>query len=177
MNRLLSNENLKDIFLVNATATVLPFADHSMDRIVALESHQHFKPLDQFINECKRVLKYNGVLVIATPVKTTTANGLMGLIKFGILFLMLRSENFVLMNIESSIKKGGFRINEILPIGSHIYEPLADHYLQNRYLLRENLLNRYPRFIEYILYKSLLKTKDAYKKGIIDYALIKCSPV
>jgi cyclopropane fatty-acyl-phospholipid synthase-like methyltransferase len=37
------------ISLVNATAKILPFRDKCMDRIIALESAQHFKPLVQFI--------------------------------------------------------------------------------------------------------------------------------
>ena len=43
--------------LVNATATTLPFADGCVDRIVALESAQHFKPLQNFFKESARILK------------------------------------------------------------------------------------------------------------------------
>ncbi|MDQ6668957.1 MAG: class I SAM-dependent methyltransferase, partial [Thermoproteota archaeon] len=53
------------ISLVNATAKILPFRDKCMDRIIALESAQHFKPLVQFIQESRRILEYGGLLVIA----------------------------------------------------------------------------------------------------------------
>ena len=49
-----------DISFVNATSTVLPISDNSVDRIIALESAQHFRPLTQFVRESKRVLKNNG---------------------------------------------------------------------------------------------------------------------
>jgi len=39
-----------------------------MDRIIALESAQHFKPLLQFIQESRRILEHDGLLVIALPV-------------------------------------------------------------------------------------------------------------
>ena len=41
-------ENTGDLFFVNATSSALPFADNSVDRIIALESAQHFKPLSDF---------------------------------------------------------------------------------------------------------------------------------
>jgi hypothetical protein len=39
------------ISLVNATATTLPFADECVDRVVALESAQHFKPLQSIFSK------------------------------------------------------------------------------------------------------------------------------
>ncbi|GBL42160.1 hypothetical protein EMGBD3_15280, partial [Nitrosarchaeum sp.] len=37
-------------------STKLPFSDNSVDRVLALESSQHFKPLKDFISESKRIL-------------------------------------------------------------------------------------------------------------------------
>ena len=45
----------------------LPFNDNSVDRVLALESAQHFKPLSDFIVESRRVLIKSGFLVIAIP--------------------------------------------------------------------------------------------------------------
>jgi ubiquinone/menaquinone biosynthesis C-methylase UbiE len=61
-------EQTKSVSLVNAAATRLPFADNYVDTIVALESPQHFKPLSGFLEECRRVLKPAGLLVVAIPV-------------------------------------------------------------------------------------------------------------
>jgi SAM-dependent methyltransferase len=47
-------EDIGDLFFVNATSSALPFADNSVDRIIALASAQHFKPLSDFIMESDR---------------------------------------------------------------------------------------------------------------------------
>jgi len=39
------------IYEINSTSTMLPFSKNSVDRIIALESAQHFKPFKDFISE------------------------------------------------------------------------------------------------------------------------------
>ena len=56
------------ISLVNATATIFPFANNCVDRINALESAQHFKSLSQFFRESKRVPKPGGLIVVGIPI-------------------------------------------------------------------------------------------------------------
>jgi cyclopropane fatty-acyl-phospholipid synthase-like methyltransferase len=182
--------------LVNATAKILPFRDKCMDRIIALESAQHFKPLVQFIQESRRILEYDGLLVIAIPVmKLSKYNPLltptmMEFMKLGILSFLWASEHYELKNIESMINKVGFEIIDIHWIGSHVYEPLANYYMQNRSVIKNILLKdesssllssyflnfSYDLF-EKIVYKSALKMKVAYQEGIIDYVLIKARSV
>ena len=204
-----NNNNKGVISLVNATATTLPFADHCVDRIIALESAQHFKPLIEFIRESKRILKDNGLLIIAIPVtKTTTTadairntttttttttmtstrtsatiKSLIQLRKLGILLsLTWVSEHYELSNIKSVITNEGFEIQDIQQIGSYVYEPLASYYIQNRKMLKNVIMNQYSSSfiknilydtIENIIYKSALKMKEASKKEVIDYVLIK----
>ena len=163
-----------DISLVNATSTTLPLSDHCADRVIALESAQHFKPLTQFIQESKRILKQDGCLVIAMPVTTGIKQS--SFTKLGILSLTWSSEHYDLDSVKSVTAKEGFQIDEIQKIGSHVYEPLTNYYIKNRETLRQNILREYPSYLESILYKSLLKMKDASKNGIIDYVLLKCSP-
>ena len=163
------NNNLSH---VNSTSTTLPLANGCADRIIALESAQHFKPLTRFIKESKRVLKKDGILVMAIPV--TTVESFNSFMKLGILSLTWSSEHYGLDNIKSEIIRAGFKINEIQKIGKNVYEPLADYYIENRDALRQKILREYPSYLENILFKSLLKMKDASQKGIIDYALIKC---
>lgn len=187
-----NTNSIEIISLVNATAKILPFRDKCMDRIIALESAQHFKPLVQFIQESRRILEYRGLLVIAIPVLklssyysllTPTIQEVMNL---GILSLMWASEHYELKNIESMINKVGFEIIDIHWIGSHVYEPLANYYLQNRGMIKNimlkdgssSLLSSYFLNFSYdlfekIVYKSALKLKVAYQEGIIDYVLIK----
>ena len=160
------------ITFVNSTSTTLPLANNCADRIIALESAQHFKPLSSFIRESKRVLNKDGILVMAIPV--TTRESLASLMKLGILSFTWSSEHYGLDNVKSEIIQAGFQISDLQKIGKNVYEPLTDYYIQNRDELRHKILKEYPSYLENILYKSLLKMKDASQKGIIDYALIKC---
>lgn len=161
-----------DISFVNSTSTTLPLANNCADRVIALESAQHFKPLSGFIKESKRVLNKNGILVMAIPV--TTQESLTSFVKLGILSLTWSSEHYGLDSVKSAIAGEGFQISDLQKIGKKVYEPLTDYYIQNRDMLRLKILKEYPSYLENILYKSLLKMKDASQKGIIDYVLIKC---
>lgn len=161
---------------INATGTALPFANNSVDKIVTVEASHHFKPLELFVRECNRVLGTNGLLTIVTPVKTVATEGLTNLVKFGIVSLFMPSKNYLLSNLKSIITTNGFQIIDILYVGSQVYEPVTNYYIENRQMLRRKISLEYPAYVETLLYKSVLKTRDAYKKGIIDYVLIKCSP-
>ena len=154
---------------INATSTMLPFSKKSMERIVALESAQHFRPFENFISESSRVLKKDGILTFAIPVAKKNLN----LINLGILTLTWASEhyskNFV---IRMTSKK--FDIVEKMEVGQDVYDPLVDYYVKNRRNIQKMLLKQYPSYVENILYKSLLKMKKASREKLIDYLLIKC---
>src|SRR3990172_8709557 len=51
----IKNNDAKNFTFLNSTATMLPFASESVDRVVTLESAQHFKPLRNFISEHYRI--------------------------------------------------------------------------------------------------------------------------
>ena len=177
-----------DLCLLNGTAKILPLRNSCIDRIIALESAQHFKPLIQFIQESKRILRHdNGLLVVAMPV-ITMAKSLSSTSKIpyfnrlGILSLTWTSEHYELEYVKSLITSSGFEIINIQHIGSHVYEPLADYYAQNRTRIKDIILKeRAPTHLQNILYKviervvynSALKMKEASQKGFIDYVLIK----
>jgi SAM-dependent methyltransferase len=164
-----------DIRFVNATSASLPISNSSADRIIALESAQHFRPLNQFVRESKKALKNNGILIIAIPV-TKISSKLASFMKLGILSLTWASEHYSLDYVKAAIINEGFHIDEIQLIGSYVYVPLADYYIKNRKYLKERVLKKYPSYLENILYRSLLKMKQVSQKGIIDYVLIKCRP-
>jgi ubiquinone/menaquinone biosynthesis C-methylase UbiE len=160
----------RNIEFVNSTSTKLPFADNSVDRVLALESAQHFRPLPDFIFESKRILAKNGLLVFAIPITTTNSSiGNLGLLKF-----TWSSEHYSIDYLKNLILSSGFTICDEKLIGSNVYEPLADYYDENRSVLKKLILKQYPRYVEMILHKSLQKMKKASKEKIIDYALIKC---
>jgi len=160
----------KNIQFLNSTSTKLPFMNNSVDRVLALESAQHFKPLDDFIVESKRVLIPSGFLVMAVPIIVSDASlGKLGLLKF-----TWSSEHYSLDYLKNLIVSNGFKIIDEKLIGSNVYDPLADYYVENRKTLSNNILEHYPRYMEKILYKSLLKMKKASQEKIIDYVLLKC---
>jgi cyclopropane fatty-acyl-phospholipid synthase-like methyltransferase len=163
------------ISTVNATSISLPFRNHSADRIIALESAQHFSPLPEFIRECRRVIKPAGILVIAMPVTSSTLGRLDSFFKLGILSLTWSSEHYSLDHVRSVVSDGGFAIKDVIRIGHEVYEPLANYYMLNRPKIRERILQEYPSFLENVLCKSLAKMQRTSRKGIIDYVIIKAS--
>ncbi len=160
----------RNIEFVNSSSTKLPFSNNSVDRVLALESAQHFKPFSEFISESKRVLFDSGLLVLAIPVTISTSS----ISKLGILKFTWSSEHYSLEQIRHMITSGGFTISEEKLIGSSVYDPLADYYLQKRNQLKELILQQYSPYVETLLFKSIQKMKKASKEKIIDYILLKC---
>ena len=170
----LKNSNMSSngrIIRVNSTSRLLPFPNQSVDRVVALESAQHFKKLDEFISESKRILNSGGILVFAIPLVTEKISAIKDL---GILSLTWTSEHFTLNFLTSKIKNAGFKIEEIKMIGKNVYQPMADYYLNNRKSIQKNILTKYPGYVEKILFNSIKKMKQVSEDNVIDYALIKC---
>jgi cyclopropane fatty-acyl-phospholipid synthase-like methyltransferase len=174
------------IGLLNGTAKMLPLSDECIDRVIALESAQHFKPLLQFIEECKRILRHdNGLLIVAIPVITMAKSLLLKMREFmrlGIVSLMWASEHYELEYLKSLIARSGFEVINIQKIGPHVYEPLAEYYVQNRMIIKDIILkgrestdlqNIPYKIIEKVLYNSVLKMKETSQKRFIDYVLIK----
>ncbi len=159
--------------LVQSTATKIPLSESSIDSVIALESAQHFRPLDKFISESNRILKKNGLLVLAVPVLSRRSR--IDIFNIGILKLTWSSEQYDFETIKKAIESTGLALIEKQFIGTNVYLPLADYYIKNRQSLRSKILSKYPSYVEKILYKSILKMREASKNGIIDYVLIKCA--
>ena len=161
----------KNIEFINSTSTNLPYADNSVDRVLALESAQHFKPLTDFIIESKRILMKNGLFVLAVPVTLGSSS----LKKLGLLKFTWSSEHYDLDFLKNLLNSNGFSISSEKLIGSNVYDPLADYYAKNRSSLKKLILEQYPGYVESILFKSIKKMKKASEEKIIDYVLLKCS--
>jgi cyclopropane fatty-acyl-phospholipid synthase-like methyltransferase len=189
----LTRQNGAVLSRVNATATCLPLGDSFTDRIIALESAQHFKTFLEFIRESHRVLKNTGLIVLAIPVMTSPKsngksrvkilNSLRNLRVLGILSLTWASEHYELDQIQSVISQEHFVIKDILRIGKSVYIPLADFYVQDRKEFRGIVLGKNSSFlkkiildiIERMVYRSALKMKQLSLSGNIDYVLIKAT--
>ena len=159
-----------NLICVNASSTRLPFRNNSVDRIIALESAQHFRPFSDFIAHAGRILSDSGLLVLAVPVTM----GRQSAMKLGILKFTWSSEHYSLEQIRKDVTSGGFVVDEEEMVGRSVYDPLADYYIKNRSTLREIILQQYPSYAEAILFKSVQKMKKASEDGVIDYALLKC---
>ena len=166
----LSSVNSGQISKLNSTARMLPFADSSLDRIIALESAQHFKPIGDFISESNRVLIDDGILALAIP--TTTNNSSFS--DLGILKFTWSSEHYSEKYIVEKISQNGFEIVESNNIGKNVYSPLADYYINNRDELRRKILSRYSKYVEKILFESMKKMQSASENKLIGYLMLKC---
>ena len=155
---------------VNATARALPFAAESADRVLALESSHHFKPFKEFLFESFRVLRKDGMLVLAIPVVVRPVS----FFKLGILAMTWSSEHYGIDFVKSAIIECGFKVVLQENIGSSVYEPLADYYAKNREALKPKILAKYPSYVEKILFNSLNKMNEVSKNGTIDYLLLVC---
>jgi ubiquinone/menaquinone biosynthesis C-methylase UbiE len=182
--------------LINASAVLLPFTDGSTDRVVALESAQHFKRLICFVKESKRILKPSGLVIIAIPtIRSSYSHYTIGrricdfihqFRRLGILYFTWASEHYTLEDIASVLTSESLSIQDVQHIGHNVYEPLADYCIRNRKFLKEKVKKNITcsssipiirlalfEIVEYILYKSSLRMKNLSQKGIIDYILIK----
>ena len=160
----------KNIEFINSTSTKLSFADNSVDRVLALESSQHFKPIENFISESKRIMKKSGIFALALPVTLSHAS----IRKMGILKFTWSSEHYSAHFIKKLVVDKGFTITDEQLIGDQVYVPLADYYVKNREFLKKSIQQKYPSFVEKILFKSMLKMKKASKEKMIDYLILKC---
>jgi cyclopropane fatty-acyl-phospholipid synthase-like methyltransferase len=159
-----------NISKLNSTARMLPFSNTSLDRIIALESAQHFKPIGDFFSESNRVLKDDGILALAIP----TAIDDSGFSNLGILKFTWSSEHYSQKNIKSELSKNGFEIIESKHIGKNVYVPLAEYYINNRDELRKKILSRYSKYVEKILFESMKKMQSASENDMIEYLMLKC---
>ena len=166
----LASVNSDDISRLNSTARMLPFSDSSLDRVIALESAQHFRPIGDFFSESCRILKDDGILALAIPTAMNNAN----LSNLGILKFTWSSEHYSETQINDEISKNGFEIIESKNIGQNVYAPLANYYLENRDKLKKRILTRYSNYVEKILFESMKKMKSSSEKGLIGYQMLKC---
>ncbi len=170
----------KNLVRINSTSTMLPVKKESVDRVIAFESAHHFRPIEQFIKESQRTLKRSGFLVLAIPVITNSPSSssprLLSFplsVKLGLLAVTWASEHYNSEQVKSIVKTQGFQIEEIKYIGSNVYAPLARYYVENRKELRSKIIKEYPKALESIIYKSLLKMEKVSQKGVIEYMLLK----
>lgn len=168
----LRNSSQNSIQRINATSRFLPFSNRSVDRIIALESAQHFKPLEVFLSESKRILKHDGIFVMAIPTVLKNASSIRDL---GILSFTWSSEHYTIEGIKEKIHQAGFKILDEQNIGQNVYVSLADYYFEHREKLQTKIKTKFSSSTEKILFHSLKKMKELSENDRIGYVLLKCN--
>ena len=158
--------------LINATATSMPFADGTADRILAFESPQHFKPLESFISECMRILRPGGTLAMTLPILSPGAQP--PIVRLGLLAMTWSSEHYTERFVLSLLDAQGFQVTGRREIGPRVYKPLADYYERHRDAIRKRILARYPQYVESILNRSMRKMRHVSENGTIGYTVLSC---
>lgn len=154
----------------NAISTSLPLASGSMDRVLALESAQHFRPMAGFTAEAARVLGPEGILCLAVPV----AGPRYAKHRLGMLWLTWSSEHHTMSTVRESVSSAGLQLLSEERVGGLVYEPMAEYYLKNRVALRRRIRSGYPGYVESLLHRSILDMRRASERGVIDYVIVKC---
>ncbi len=161
----LKNGSNHVISQINSSSGDIPFSDESFDRIIALESAQHFV-LEKFFEESRRILTDDGKLILAIPVTSDPS-----LFKLGILSITWLSKKYTQSHVRDVIKNSGFALKKEESIGDLVYQPFARYYMKNRHELKEKLVITYSKGVENLVFKSMRKMKELSEKKIIDYLL------
>jgi len=151
----------RDVDLINGDAEHLPFEDKTFSAVYCCEAAFHFENKDRFLDECFRVLKNSGTLLIADIVKndqkvfSETQREILHAYKN-----MLNAPNFYTKSdyIEQ-LEKIGFKDISLTDITSHNLKYMSEGtpYLTN--LVK--ILTRLPKLKKMI--------EDRFKKHNIDF--------
>jgi len=166
-------DSTRNLNLLEASALTLPLNDNCVDRMVALECAQHFRPMREFFTDAFRIIKKGGMLGLAIPGIKEERLGWPDKRDLGLLNIMWPSERHNLLDLPALLESIGFHDIEVKFIGKNVYVPLADYYSTHREDIRASVMPRYSPFVEYMIFKSILAMKNIAENDIIDYALIK----
>jgi len=67
------NKKINGADFVLGDAQVLPFLSDSFDVVISLDTIEHLKEPEEFLLECKRVIKKEGIFICSTPNKKVTS--------------------------------------------------------------------------------------------------------
>lgn len=170
-----NHSNSSSLNLLESSALSLPMRDNCVDRIIALECAQHFRPIEKFLTNALRILKEGGVLGLAVPGIMKKRLSWSDVKELGLLNISWPSERYNLLMLPSLLESIGFHHIEVQFIGQNVYVPLADYYSAHRKDIRKSVIPRYSAFVEHVIFRSILAMKRIAQNGTIDYALIKAS--
>lgn len=117
-----------------ASATSIPLASASFDKVLSLESAFHFEPRTAFFREAYRVLRPGGVLSLTDIVPARAPRGLLErLAEIGgcALWQLPRANLVSAEQYRAQLEEAGFRDVDMKAIGEHVYAPF-DAYARER---------------------------------------------
>lgn len=98
-----------------AFGEALPFPDHTFDIIYTRQVLHHFKNLQESLNECHRVLKPGGYLLVTRDPVVNDAQQLEEFLQSHVLHQLHGGENaYTLQTYTTDIKQAGFKLKKVL---------------------------------------------------------------
>ena len=153
------------------SVTDIPLDDHSVDVAVSFETIEHIAEHDQMINELKRVVKKDGIVIISTPDKKvyTDESGVVN--KFHVKELYKDEFSDLLKKRFSHVELCGQRfltLSSILPIVSE--DPVADNLVISGQFPEAHSMYIIAICSDSEIDKSLLKKSLYFNPGMDLYA-------
>jgi ubiquinone/menaquinone biosynthesis C-methylase UbiE len=111
-----SNYNIDDITIIQATAEKIPFEDNTFDVVYSSHVLEHVASEEKSLNEMKRVLKDDGVLIIGMPTST------MALINWITSVLFTTHQKLVNFFLGGIVTTGKASFREIFIPNSHSFD-------------------------------------------------------
>lgn len=170
--KVLKNDLAQKIEYHWGDATRLPFAEHSFDFVMALESAFHFRTRELFFKEAHRVLKTGGQLIMvdlcAVKKKLTLKDKVAEI--FGRSFWQIPKENMYDANVFSQ-KLSQFKFSDVVvkSIWHEVY-PGYLNYAKNRLHDPEVIEKLNPVFRKLLL--TSLKARKKLDPDSMDYILV-----
>jgi SAM-dependent methyltransferase len=107
-----------EVGFVRANLAALPLADGSVDIVTTLQVIEHVWDHGQFVRECLRVLRPDGLLLVTTPNRLTFSPGLDKPVN------PFHTREFTALELSDLLTRNGFAITSVL--GLHAGERLRD---------------------------------------------------
>ncbi len=175
--KLASQQKLSDrIHFEQMDACKIPYKSNTFNYIVGIEGPAHFNTREQFLRRAYDVLKPKGVLLLTDVIVNTNIamknhfNKLIG--KFGSKFWHMPKENWYNADeLTSLLDKIGFEVHIVEKVGEHVYPGYARFNLKwssiiNAIQIRGFFPGLGLTFISWLI-------GFAYKKGMVDYVVLK----
>lgn len=97
---------------VRGNLAALPVADAAIDAVVSLQVIEHVWDHPQFLAECRRVLRGNGVLIVSTPNRLTFSPGRDTPVN------LFHTHEFTATELNALVERCGFRVTDRLGLSA-----------------------------------------------------------